>query len=272
MPEGPEVKLFVDKLNNNFRYYMIKSVEVLSGRYLKKPIQNLELLKGKEIESFNCKGKFIWINLDNVVIFNTLGMTGSWSRRKTDHSRIAINFYENDAVYFNDVRNFGTFQIKTTQDLLKKLKSLGPDMLSKPPDPIDFLSIIRKKNNKDICSVLMNQNIVSGVGNYIKAESLWYSKINPHALIKDLTDENLETLRKAILFVINKSYEEQGASIRDYYTFDEEEGTATSGFVVYGKSKDYNGHNVIKEKTLDKRTTHWVKERQIYGVNGLKNR
>ena len=59
---------------------------------------------------------------------------------------------------------------------------------------------------------------------------------------------------------------------RDYYTFDEEEGTATSGFVVYGKSIDYNGHNVIKEQTLDKRTTHWVKERQIYGVNGLKNR
>ena len=47
MPEGPEVKLFVDKLNNNFRYFMIKSVEILSGRYIKKPIQNLELLKIK---------------------------------------------------------------------------------------------------------------------------------------------------------------------------------------------------------------------------------
>ena len=232
MPEGPEVKLFVDKLNNNFRYFMIKSVEVLSGRYIKKPIQNLESLTGKEIESFNCKGKFIWINLDDVVIFNTLGMTGNWSRRKTDHSRIAINFYENDTVYFNDIRNFGTFQIKTRQELLKKLKSLGPDMLSQPPNSVEFLNKLRKKNNKDICSVLMNQNVVSGVGNYIKAESLWYSKINPHALIKDLTDENLETLRKAILFVINKSYDNQGASIKDYYTFDDEEGTATTGFVV----------------------------------------
>ena len=35
---------------------------------------------------------------------------------------------------------------------------------------------------------------------------------------------------------------------------------------VYGRDKDYNGHNVIKETTLDKRTTHWVKERQIIGV------
>lgn len=272
MPEGPEVKLFTERLNQNFRYYMIKSVEVLSGRYIKKPIQNLEALNGKEIKSFNCKGKFIWFDLDDVIVFNTLGMTGSWSRHKTKHSRIAIKFYENDTVYFNDTRSFGTFQIKSRQELSKKLKSLGPDMLSKPPDTAEFIPIFRKKNNKDICSVLMNQNIISGVGNYIKAESLWYSKINPHALIKDLTDENLETLRKAILFVVNKSYQEQGASIKDYYTFDEEEGTATAGFVVYGKSKDYNGHNVIKEETLDKRATHWVKERQIYGVNRPKTR
>ena len=112
----------------------------------------------------------------------------------------------------------------------------------------------------------MNQNVISGVGNYIKAESLWYSRINPHAIIKDLTDENLVILEKAIKFVINKSYDEQGASIQSYYTFDGESGNATQGFVVYGKDKDYNGHNVIKEETLDKRTTHWVKERQTIGI------
>ncbi len=266
MPEGPEVKLFVDKLNNNFRYFQIKSVEVLSGRYIKKPIQNLELLNGKEIESFNCKGKFIWINLDDVVVFNTLGMTGNWSRRKTDHSRIAINFYENDKVYFNDTRNFGTFQLKTHSELERKLKSLGPDMLSSPPSTSDFILRLRKRNSKNICSVLMDQSIISGVGNYIKAECLWYSRINPHALVKDLTDENLEVLQKAILYVINKSYAEQGASIKDYYTFDNESGSAVDGFVVYGKAKDYKVHNVIKQQTLDKRTTHWVKERQVIGV------
>ena len=112
----------------------------------------------------------------------------------------------------------------------------------------------------------MNQKVISGVGNYIKAESLWYSRINPHAFIKDLTDKNLETLDQAIRFVINKSYDEQGATIQSYYTFDGDSGSATQGFVVYGRDKDYNGHSVIKETTLDKRTTHWVKERQIIGV------
>lgn len=265
MPEGPEVKLFVENLNQNFRYYQIKSIEVLSGRYIKKPILNLKTLVGKEIQSFNCKGKFIWFDLDDVIVFNTLGMTGNWSRTKTYHSRIEIKFYENDTLYFNDIRNFGTFQIKSKEDLLKKLKSLGPDMLSSPPSSSQFISLLRKKSNKDICSVLMNQSVISGVGNYIKAESLWYAKINPYATISSLTDENIETLRKAILFVINKAYQRDGASIKDYYTFDNETGSATFEFVVYGKSKDYNGHEVIKEQTLDKRTTHWVRERQIYG-------
>ena len=43
-------------------------------------------------------------------------------------------------------------------------------------------------------------------------------------------------------------------------------GNAAQGFAVYGRVKDYNGCKVIKEVTLDKRTTHWVKERQIIGV------
>ena len=264
MPEGPEVKLFVERLNQNYRHYLIKSVNVLSGRYAKKPISGIESLFGKEIESFNCKGKFIWLDLGDVVAFNTLGMTGNWTREKSKHSRIEFTFYENDTLYFNDIRNFGTFQVKTQSDLEKKLKSIGPDMLSSPPN--NFIDRLRKYNHKNICEVIMNQKVISGVGNYIKAESLWYSRINPHATIKDLTDKNLETLDKAIRFVINKSYEEQGASIQSYYTFEGESGNATQGFVVYGRDKDYNGHQVIKETTLDKRTTHWVKNRQVLGV------
>jgi formamidopyrimidine-DNA glycosylase len=108
----------------------------------------------------------------------------------------------------------------------------------------------------------MNQKVISGVGNYIKAESLWYSRINPNALIKDLTDSNLELLDKAIRFVMLKSYGSLGASIKDYYTFDDQEGSATTGFVVYGRKVDYNGNKVEKLTTLDKRTTHYSPIRQ----------
>ena len=192
-------------------------------------------------------------------------MTGSWNNVETKHTRIKITTTKDLVLCFNDIRNFGTFQIKSKEDLNKKLSSIGPDMLFNPPTPKEFLRILRKKNNRNICDVLMNQNIISGVGNYIKAESLWYSRINPHVPVKNLTDVNLMTLRLAIIYVINKSYQEQGATIKSYYTFSGEEGNASEGFVVYGRKKDYNGHIVTKDQTPDKRTTHWVKSRQIIG-------
>ena len=265
MPEAPEVKLFVDKIKKEYSLKVVEKIEVLSGRYLNKPIIGLENIRDKTLISCKCKGKFIWFDFGETIIFNTLGMTGSWNSSKTKHSRIKVHFKDDNKLYYNDIRNFGTFHLKTRVELKQKLQSLGPDMLSCPPNVNDFISRLRKKDNKNICEVLMNQKIVSGIGNYIKAESLWYSRINPHSFVKDLTDENLETLYKAVLFVINKSYKEQGASIQSYYTFDGNKGTAVSGFVVYGKNKDYHGYNVLKEQTLDKRTTHWVKERQTVG-------
>jgi len=193
-------------------------------------------------------------------------MTGSWNNLETKHTRIKITTDDGLTLCFNDIRNFGTFRIKFKKDLEKKLSSIGPDMLFDPPSAKDFIRILRKRDNKNICSALMNQNVVSGVGNYIKAESLWYSRINPHALIKNLTDVNLMTLRLSIIYVINKSYKEQGATIKSYYTFSGEEGSATKGFVVYGRQRDYNGHVVTKNTTPDQRTTHWVKSRQVLGM------
>ena len=192
-------------------------------------------------------------------------MTGSWSNVKSKHARLELLFKDGFKLYYNDIRNFGTFQVKTREQLKQKIKSIGDDMLSNPPSSTDFLNKLRKYNNKEICEVLMNQKLFSGIGNYIKAESLWYSRIYPLARVKDLTDLNLETLYKAIIFVINKSYREQGATIKDYYTFDGDSGNATNGFVVYGRKLDYNNMTVLKTKTADKRTTHWVVERQVYG-------
>lgn len=194
-------------------------------------------------------------------------MTGSWGTRQGTHSRIQISFADNSSIFFNDIRSFGTFQVKTKVELNKKLKSIGPDMLSSPPRFDNFLSIMRKKSNKNICDAIMSQNIISGVGNYIKAESLWLSRIFPFAQIKDLTDDHLKLLYYAILFVINASYKSQGATLQTYYTFDDEKGSYVDNLYVYGRKKDFNGFDVIKAQTPDKRTTHYVKVRQINGIS-----
>jgi len=264
VPEGPEVKLFVDKLKS-YENKIVSNITFLSGRFLKKQ-PDISMFVGKSFDTISCKGKFIWFESEDNVIFNTLGMTGSWGTRLGTHSRIQISFEDNSNIFFNDIRSFGTFQVKTKEDLKKKLKTIGPDMLSAPVSFNDFLSIMRKKSNKNICEAIMSQNIISGVGNYIKAESLWLSRIYPFAKIKDLTDDHLKLLYYAILFVINASYKSQGATLQTYYTFDDEKGSYVDNLYVYGRKKDFNGFIVIKDETPDKRTTHYVKERQINGL------
>lgn len=264
MPEGPEVKLFVDKLSSNYKNRTIKKTNILSGRFLKHGL-DLSIIENKKVLSVSCKGKFIWFDFGDIVLFNTLGMTGSWGKTKTNHSRVEFIFDDNSCLYFNDMRSFGTLSVNDHSLLKNKLKSIGPDMLSDPPCERKFIEIMRKHNNKNICKALMSQNIVSGIGNYIKAESLWLSRINPFAGISCLTDENLINLYYAILFTIRSSYESQGATLRTYYTFDNEKGTYGDYLYVYGKKSDYNGYKVEKVETPDKRTTHYVKERQVIG-------
>ena len=85
MPEGPEVKNMILQLNKIIKNKQLNTIIINSGRYSKKLPDGfnnfLKLLPSKIID-VNCKGKFIYIELDNgYKIWNTLGMTGGWEKK-----------------------------------------------------------------------------------------------------------------------------------------------------------------------------------------------
>ena len=114
-----------------------------------------------------------------------------------------------------------------------------------------------------LAKFLMDQKHVSGVGNYIKSESLYISKISPHRKLKDINEDELKSLFNAIKKVIISSYKSQGMSLRDYKDFEDKPGEYQFKLVVYGRKFDDLGNKVKTETTKDKRTTHWVPEVQI---------
>jgi DNA-formamidopyrimidine glycosylase len=211
----------------------------------------------------SCKGKFIYFKFEGGwTIWNTLGMAGSWSFKRKKHSRVMFKFNES-SIFFTDIRNFGTLKfIKGYENLQKKLDSLGPDMLSDEPTNLEFISAIRKKSNKTITEALMNQSVVSGVGNYLKSESLYLSKISPHRVVKTLSDEELSQLNQSVKATILSSYLSGGATIHTFEGFNGEFGEYSRRFAVYNQKTDPNGLKVVREKTQDGRTTFWVKEIQ----------
>ena len=263
MPEGPEVKTTVDFLKK-YQNKSLTHFQVVSGRYTKKPIHNINNPGWNtplNLESVDCKGKFIYFSFKGGVhFFSTLGMTGEWSNRITKHTRMKFEF-DNDSqpLYFNDVRNFGTFKIILTErDLNKKLKSLGPDILNSHVDAELFKVRLNKKPNWTIARALMDQSVVSGVGNYLKAEILYAAKISPHRLCKDLAVKEIELIAQESFDITRLSYDSGGATIKNYRKPNGKKGLYSQRFAVYNQKTSPCGNEVIKEQTLDKRTTHWV--------------
>lgn len=275
-PEGPELLRSRDFLHQILVNRRIVELKVLGGRYRSSKPEGLdhfqhELLLDPDaglIKSINVKGKFMYWELNNQwSLWCTYGMSGQWEREQTKHSALAI-FHRTTRVgvmedcippiYFNDQRHFGTLKfVKGEEELAQKLASLGPDML-REPSAVEFLDRLYKCDRKTIAEALMDQSVVSGIGNYVKAESLYLAEISPHRIVNSLTTGEIVHLRDQIINVMRASYRLGGASIQTYRNPDGSGGEMQRRFVVYGHDTDPLGNEVRREATSDGRTTWWV--------------
>lgn len=267
MPEGPECRRYALFLGDYIGGATLEDVEIISGRYTKKELPGLDSFMAKiplQVQGVGVHGKFIYFIFQNKSsLWSTLGMTGAWQSDPSDHARVSLKFSNGKAVYFNDMRNFGTIRFAhDPSQLATKLKSFGPDMLADDISNEVFLASVRKKDDVNITKVLLDQSIIAGVGNYIKAESLYLARISPFKKVRELSDANLKILNKSIKTVMRESFQTGGATITAYKDFYGEAGNYSSRFLVYNQSVDPDGNIVKKEKTPDGRTTHWVPEIQ----------
>lgn len=263
MPEGPECRRIGIQLAKRVSGRQLTDIKILSGRYQKNdpPTGFDKIMEWTPvgIHGAGVHGKFIFFLLEGEwSIWSTLGMSGSWTNEPTKHSR--VEFVLNDgSVFFTDPRNFGTLKfVRGKQQLIDKLESLGPDLLAEEIDDWKFAEHLLKKKKKTISQVLMDQSILSGVGNYVKAEALYNAKISPHRIISDLGMHEISDLNKSIRSVLVESFESGGATIKTYTDMSGKIGEFSQKFAVYGQKIDPDGNEVIKEKTKDGRMTHWV--------------
>jgi formamidopyrimidine-DNA glycosylase len=304
MPEISEITLTSELIEYNFKNCFLSNVVILSGRYAKKSpknydkfIQNLPMT----LKKMDNKGKFMWFEFQNKkstwYVWNTFGLTGMWGteEEKNSHFKFIFSINKDDekekkekTLYYNDVRNFGTFNFSnSSEELEKKLKTLGIDYLKSNFTNDDFTTVFNKlqksksHNKKKIAVVLMNQKLLgSGIGNYLCAEILYHAKISPHKLIKEFTNENIETLYNSIRYIIKLSYLSNDTGYMQFldkdlknhkrknYLSDIKLSKKDSfEFKVYGRKEDDEGNKVIGDKIVgsgkNMRTTYWVPDVQI---------
>lgn len=274
MPELAEVAIYASQLNKEYGGQTLNAVEFIGGRFLKSEYDaeriDLQYLDYPLIEtSMHSKGKFLYWSMFNANksesfhFFFSLAMTGSFGK-KQKHSAIRFEF-DNGEVFFNDPRHFGSFRISNGDlELQTKLATLGWDALKEPKMPTDLPNKIRKYNAKKIGEFLMEQGtLISGVGNYLRSEVLWASKINPHRLISSLSDQEIKTICNNLIDTVRRAYDHGGATISTYSDLYGIAGSFFQQFKVYGKKTDPDGNLVIREKDKNGRMLHYVLEVQL---------
>jgi formamidopyrimidine-DNA glycosylase len=282
MPEGPECTRTARQVDRAVRGKSLVNLNFISGRYTKNlPTGFANFYIALEdnhlpVKGVYNKGKFIWWEFGDLFpicyMYTTLGMSGNFKLQPSKHTRIAFYFDDDTAVYYNDQRNFGTIKfVFDDKDHIKKLDSIGPDMLNNPCTLSEFLRIARLKPRWTMVKWLMDQSQISGVGNIYKSESLFLAGIRPDKLIEECTDEELEKLYHAVCQILSASYSTGGATIRNYSDLYNNHGqytrfasnpneivAARGGHVmVYNQTQDIYGNPVERIKLNDGRTTFW---------------
>jgi formamidopyrimidine-DNA glycosylase len=267
MPEGPEVKRMALSLQERLLGEVITEAQVLGGKWLRTPPKGIDGFIGslpQRVVAVNVKGKAIQILLEGGwSIWNTLGMSGGWRDVRTKHAHFQFTTQGGRTVWFDDIRRFGTLIfMQHESELQSRLKGIGPDMLHPDTTLLDFQKAIWHRRIP-ICRALMDQKILGGVGNYIKAEALYRARISPHRICSELNQLELQRLFDVTRWIMAKSLEQGGATFSTYSDMDGGEGSFPFYFHVYMRSTCPLGYPVLREETEDKRTTHWVPQIQV---------
>ncbi len=253
MPEGPEVEhvrlsllpIISKKVNE------IKLTE-LSQKYqkYKNKQREFDIFRNRKVEKIERVGKFlIWVFDCKTAILNHLGMSGKWLFIKDEnissirHAKVMLNIEElSEKLIFDDVRNFGQFRIFESYDAImnyKPIKSNGLDGLVIPFPQKEFLLSLDKPNyaNREIGSILLDQKLVSGIGNIYKSEALYAARINPTRIVKDISVKERKKLGIEISNTLQLALAHQGStfSIQPFQSPDGREGSAQNWHKVYGK-------------------------------------
>jgi DNA-formamidopyrimidine glycosylase len=265
MPESAEVKLTTDYLDKVLTNQVVSNWVFTGGQYSDEDPEgyaefedDLPLL----VSYVGCKGKMIYICLcdesSQFFVIHSMRTSGSWRDEPGPYARWYIELDTGKRVWYHDTRCLGTLQfISDETEFNNILGSLGPDILSDNFSLDTWKKLTKTYENKNVCSFLMDQQIISGCGNYIKAEALYYAKISPLRTMKTLTENESERLYQGLRIIPRQAYIHKGLSIRDYTDNKGRKGFFEESLKVYGKK------TASKLKTPDGRTTYYFPQEQI---------
>ena len=286
MPELPEVEIIKQSLKKKIIYQRILGTTVRNrnlrfklDKYFAKNINN------KKIINVERQAKYLIIYLNsNYSILVHFGMSGTlhFINKLRKHTRTNLSFYHSNSlpkkhnhielnfknfkIVYNDPRRFGFFKIfKTKFDLKNYLNKNGLEPLNKKFN-FSYLFKNIKNRTKKIKTILLDQKIISGIGNIYANEILFYSKINPLKPGNKLSLEEFKKIELNSKKVLKKAIMLGGSSIRDFKNSQGKTGKFQNEFKAYDKENkncpNTNCDSKIIKIFISNRSTFYCKKCQ----------
>ena len=231
MPELPEVETVRRGLAEHTLSRTITAVEVLHPRAVRRTNTPLAaLLTGQRFTAVSRRGKFLWLPLsdgDHALVAH-LGMSGQLLLQTARHDpgphlRVRIAFSPRQPeLRFVDQRTFGWLAIDTLvpDDRSGRLPAIAAHIARDPLDPhFDDDAFITRTRAKDtqIKRALLDQSLISGVGNIYADEALWRARLHGRRPTGNISKPKLRELLAHIREVMTDALAEGGTSFDDLY-------------------------------------------------------
>ena len=223
MPELAEVETVRNTLKKRILNKKIKDVQVLYKNMLENDECDFKnILINNEFLDILRIGKWLIFELNEYYLLSHLRMEGKYfiknsSEKIEKHEHIIISFSDNTDLRYHDTRKFGRMKIVGKNELYntEEIKKQGKEPMD---DTLTSTYLLEKFKNKKlpIKTVLLDQTIISGLGNIYADEVLYAAKIHPLRNAKDLNEEECERIITASKKIILKAISEGGTTIKSY--------------------------------------------------------
>ena len=261
MPEGPEVRKYADALDATLTGRAIVSLEARTKDARKWLHDNEQRLRGRRVVRVVSHGKHLIGYIEGRFFFHShLMMWGRWQtfgpilrRRQSQpielpekdrRERARIVVEGATAILLSaPIFNVGEGD---PYEMIEILNTLGPDALPYlgPFNRAEFLRRLLEYKDEPIGAALLNQRILAGLGNYLRAEILFHCKLNPWLSVSELSERHLACLSRTIPRLARDAYRRSATA-----TETDRKRMATDPSLVYQPGREYGTRHMVFRRT-----------------------
>ena len=248
MPELPEVETVRRGLEHHVVGRTIDTVRVLHPRAVRRQpggaAEFESALAGRSLDRAMRRGKYLWLSAGEDALLAHLGMSGQLlvgepMRPLSSHVRISFTFSGDDGpdLRFTDQRTFGhMWLVRDGADLPAPIAHIAPDPFEPAFDP-DALAQRLRARRTGIKRALLDQSLVSGIGNIYADEALWRARLHWARPTETLNGPEVSRLLAAVREVLGEALAVGGTSFDELYVnVNGESGYFDRSLAVYGRA------------------------------------